>query len=92
LSVTSARLWILARWRGSWRRRRDSVTEEELKIAKRAYINLLTGKMARVHVDQNGERVEFAAINHQALLNLIRMFDPEWGRTFGANRPARFMF
>lgn len=68
------------------------MTEEELKIAKQAYINLLTGKMARVHVDQNGERVEFTAINQRALLELIRMFDPEWGRSFGANRPARFVF
>lgn len=38
-----------------------------LEEARKAYHDLNTGRMARVVVDQNGERVEFVAANRAAL-------------------------
>jgi hypothetical protein len=45
--------------------------EEKLVEAREAYHLLNTGKMARVIVDQNGERVEFTSANRTALYNYI---------------------
>lgn len=44
----------------------------KLAAAEAAYHNLMTGESARVVVDQNGERVEFTAINAVRLQNYIR--------------------
>lgn len=46
-------------------------TAEMLLEAKRAYHALLTGTMARVFVDQNGERVEYTTTNRSDLKNYI---------------------
>jgi gpW len=46
-------------------------TAEQLAEAQAAYHALMTGKSARVVVDQNGERVEFTAINAERLLAYI---------------------
>jgi hypothetical protein len=45
--------------------------ERRLAEAREAYHLLNTGKMARVIVDQNGERVEFTSANRTALYNYI---------------------
>jgi hypothetical protein len=42
-----------------------------LADAEAAYHSLLTGKSARVLVDQNGERVEFTAANRASLAAYI---------------------
>ncbi|AAQ63363.1 head-tail adaptor Ad1 [Burkholderia phage BcepNazgul] len=44
-----------------------------------AYHKLLTGRSARVIVDQNGERVEFTAANQQALVTYIRQLEAQCG-------------
>lgn len=46
--------------------------EQLLTEARNAYHLLLTGRSARVVVDQNGERVEFTAANRASLYNYIR--------------------
>lgn len=38
-------------------------TQQKLDSAEAAYHDLMTGRSARVVVDQNGERVEFTAAN-----------------------------
>lgn len=45
----------------------ELTTAEKLAQAEAALHALLTGKSARVVVDQNGERVEFTSINLGAL-------------------------
>lgn len=46
---------------------------EMLKEARDAYRQLMTGKSARVIVDQNGERVEFTAVNVSRLNGYIQL-------------------
>lgn len=46
-------------------------TQAQLDDARNAYHELLTGKSARVFVDQNGERVEFTSANRQSLAQYI---------------------
>jgi len=77
-------------------------TEELLALkakildAETSYHNLLTGKVARVVQDQNGERVEFTAINASALLayigslNALLPCDPLIARV--SRRPIGFFF
>lgn len=48
-----------------------------LADAKQALHNLNTGRMARVVVDQNGERVEFTAANRTGLLSYINQLQAE---------------
>lgn len=43
----------------------------DLADAQVAYHNLMTGKMARVIVDSNGERVEFTSANADKLAKYI---------------------
>lgn len=43
----------------------------QISDAESKYHQLLTGTMPRVIVDQNGERVEFAAANSQRLYSYI---------------------
>lgn len=45
----------------------DNITE-----AQSAYHELMTGRAARIVIDQNGERVEFVAANRQALYLYIQ--------------------
>lgn len=46
--------------------------EEQLADAREKYHLLLTGQLARVFVDQNGERVEFTAANAARLAAYIQ--------------------
>jgi len=50
-------------------------TQQKLDAAEAAYHDLMTGRSARVVVDQNGERVEFTAANAsrlQAYINTLQ--------------------
>lgn len=51
--------------------------QQALDAARTAYHNLVTGKMARVIVDQNGERVEFVAANASRLQAYIQALEAE---------------
>lgn len=67
----------------------------KLQAAKDAYHNLMTGKMARVVVDQNGERVEFVAANASRLAAYIKQLEAECAADAGAPRstgPFGFIF
>lgn len=67
----------------------------QLKDARDAYHSLMTGTMARVIVDQNGERVEFTAANQTKLAAYISQLEIEIGCGVSplANlRPAQFYF
>lgn len=51
--------------------------QQKLDAAREAYHNLITGRMARVVVDQNGERVEFVATNAFRLQAYIKELEAE---------------
>ncbi len=57
---------------------------EKLADAETKYHLLLTGQMARVVVDQNGERVEFTAANASRLQAYIQ----DLQRQLGHSAPA----
>lgn len=65
-----------------------------LEDAETAYHSLLTGTMARVVVDQNGERVEFTAANRANLYAYIQQLNSQIGITDAARpaAPAMFIF
>lgn len=66
---------------------------ERLVEARAAYHQLNTGQMARVVVDQNGQRVEFAPANKTALYNYIQQLEGELGTVVpNGIGPARFIF
>lgn len=46
--------------------------KDRIVRAERAYESLMLGTMARVFVDQNGERVEFVAANRGSLYTYIQ--------------------
>lgn len=52
-----------------------ATTQELLDEARTAYHKLQTGILARVVVDQNGERVEFTAANRQDLYDYIQRLE-----------------
>lgn len=58
----------------------------KIEAAKDAYHRLMTGKMARVVIDQNGERVEFVAANAPRLLAYIKQLEAECAPS-GLTRP-----
>lgn len=66
---------------------------EKLVEAEAAYHSLMTGTLARVVVDQNGERVEFTATNAPRLAMYIQqlknLINPP---TVSVTGPARFLF
>lgn len=68
----------------------------DLADAHIALKKLLTGQSARVFVDQNGERVEFTAINLQGLKDWISALDAVCGASAPADplpqRPFGFTF
>lgn len=69
--------------------------QANLDAARAAYHNLMTGTMARVVVDQNGERVEFVAANASRLLAYIQMLEAECNAIPGVPRvrgPFGFIF
>jgi len=63
---------------------------EKLAEAESAYHRLMTGQSARVVVDQNGERVEFTAINVNRLAEYIQRLKNEIAGKTAA--PARIWF
>lgn len=72
----------------------DTLVAAQLADAKAQYHKLLTGQLARVFVDQNGERVEFTASNKTDLYNYIQQLQailtcPAPRRP---NAPLRFLF
>lgn len=68
--------------------------QADLTDARLKYHQLMTGSLARVFVDQNGERVEFNAANADALSRYIKTLEDALGcgSGFAGNRPARFIF
>lgn len=68
----------------------------DLADARTALKKLLTGQSARVFVDQNGERVEFTAINLQALKDWITALEAVCGPNASTSqlpqRPFGFTF
>lgn len=69
-------------------------TQQKLDEALLAYHQLNTGTMARVIVDQSGQRVEFTAANKAALYLYIQQLQGALGTLpVQANLgPARFLF
>ncbi|MEM1430017.1 MAG: gpW family head-tail joining protein [Pseudomonadota bacterium] len=49
--------------------------EEQLADAKAKYHLLVTGQLAKVYVDENGERVEFTSANSSKLLAYIERLE-----------------
>lgn len=70
--------------------------QQMLTDAEYAYHQLNTGQLARVFVDQNGERVEFTVTNKASLYSYIQTLKGELGVLTGVsdgfNRPMRFIF
>lgn len=67
--------------------------QEKLTEAETAYHNLMTGTLARVVVDQNGERVEFTATNASRLFQYIQALKNQINPpAVNARGPARFLF
>lgn len=66
---------------------------QRLAEAKAAYHSLVTGTMARVVVDQNGERVEFTSAKKADLYAYIQELQAlEPGFLPAMNGPVRFVF
>lgn len=67
---------------------------EQLVEARAAYHDLVTGKAARVVVDQNGERVEFVSANRSQLYLYIQSLERQVAAepTYPSNGPAGFLF
>lgn len=77
----------------------DPQLQQNLADAKTAYHNLTTGKLPRVVVDQNGERVEFVAANRASLYNYVSELQAKVdacssvaGGFYPTNGPAQFLF
>lgn len=71
--------------------------EALLTEAQQAYHNLMVGGSARVVVDQNGQRVEFTAINASKLASYILSLQSQLGVCNGSpmlipGGPAKFIF
>lgn len=69
--------------------------QAKLKQAEQAYHNLMTGQSARVFVDQNGERIEYTAINArnlQAYINTLKSQIASGGCGLPVTRPIGFLF
>jgi hypothetical protein len=65
---------------------------EQLAEARTARHNLVTGRLARVFMDQNGERVEFVATNIGQLDRYISQLEADVAGTRRVNRPIGFIF
>ena len=70
--------------------------QTRLAAARAAYDRLLTGKAARVVVDQNGERIEFTSVSASSLGAYIARLQSEIATRLGcpqiAPRPIGFVF
>lgn len=67
-------------------------TQQKLDAAEQAYHDLMTGRSARVVVDQNGERVEFTAANAARLQAYIDSLKAELNPTTAVRRPMDVWF
>lgn len=68
---------------------------QQLEEARTARHKLVTGQLARVFMDQNGERVEFVATNIAQLDAYIRELESQVSPMLGglrAPRPIGFIF
>lgn len=65
---------------------------ELLQQAKDAKHKLVTGQLARVFIDQNGERVEFTATRIDDLNAYIRELEQTVTPTTCVRRPIGFIF
>jgi hypothetical protein len=70
--------------------------QQKIEEARAAYHQLNTGRMPRVVVDQNGERVEFTAANRTGLYTYIQQLEAQLPSAPVAfrptNGPAGFLF
>jgi hypothetical protein len=70
-----------------------ATTQQKLDQAKDAKHKLATGSLARVFMDQNGERVEFTATNMAQLDSYIASLEAEIAGTRRfARKPIGFIF
>lgn len=69
-----------------------ATTAELLQQARDARHKLVTGQLARVFMDQNGERVEFVATNIGALDSYIRQLESDLAGVARARKPIGFIF
>jgi hypothetical protein len=69
-----------------------ATTQQLLDQAKAARHSLVTGQLARVFMDQNGERVEFVATNIAQLDAYIRQLEGEIAGVPRARKPIGFIF
>lgn len=60
-----------------------AVTTQQLAEAEAAYHSLLMGTAVRVFVDQNGEKIEYAAANRGALAVYIQDLKRQLGLLSG---------
>lgn len=66
---------------------------DQLRAAKQAYHDLMTGKSARVIVDSDGSRVEYTSANADRLRSYIAELEAQIaGNTTGRRRPLIPMF
>jgi hypothetical protein len=66
---------------------------EQLRAAKQAYHDLMTGKSARVIVDSDGSRVEYTSANADRLRAYIAELEAQLaGNTSGRRRPLTPFF
>jgi hypothetical protein len=71
----------------------DAITIQRYNEAKNAYHALNTGTLAKVIVDQNGERVEFNTANRASLYQYIKELEMELGMdNVNAYPPLKFIF
>lgn len=66
--------------------------QEKLDDARAVYHQLLTGRIPRAYVDQNGERIEYTAANRGQLYLYIQGLEVQLGVTTPTTGPAGFMF
>jgi hypothetical protein len=66
---------------------------EQLRAAKQAYHDLMTGKSARVIVDSDGSRVEYTSANADRLRSYISELEAQLaGNVAGRRRPLTPFF
>jgi hypothetical protein len=69
-----------------------ATTQQLLDEARAARHKLVTGQLARVFMDQNGERVEFVATNIAQLDAYIATLEATLAGVSRARKPIGFIF
>lgn len=70
-------------------REETALLQKRLKEAESAFHELMLGQVARVFVDQNGERVEYAAANAERLRAYITSLKVDLGIPLNIAGPLR---